>query len=152
MTEGGSGLLKPRRARFGTKRGQHRGAIHPSRHRQRHGAKPARNDAQRPRFAAWEHTSDPAAKQRLRAREAGVRPTQAAAAASRMEAVEELRTLHRRKVLARLRKPRRSPPRSRVCARGSGTASEPSTASEGAPGSSGGGGRRGCPASSGSGA
>jgi transposase-like protein len=57
VTDGGSGLLKALRERFGKKLLQQRCAIHKSRNLQRHLAKPYRNEAHRRLMLALEQTS-----------------------------------------------------------------------------------------------
>jgi putative transposase len=105
VTDGGSGLLKALRERFGKKLVHQRCAIHKSRNLQRHLAKPYRKDAHRKLIAALEQTSYTDAKQMLRELEAWLRTKNESAADSLLEAFEELLTLHRLKVPARLRKP-----------------------------------------------
>ena len=104
VTDGGSGLIKARRARFGKKRVHQRCAIHKSRNLQRHLAKPYRKEAPRKLIAALEQTSYTNAKQMLRELEAWLRAKNESAADSLLEAFEELLTLHRLKVPALLRK------------------------------------------------
>lgn len=104
VTDGGSGLLKTLRERFGKKLLHQRCAIHKSRNLQRHLAKSYRKDAHRKLFAALEQTSYTDAKQMLRELEAWLRTKNESAADSLLEAFEELLTLHRLKVPARLRK------------------------------------------------
>lgn len=104
VTDGGSGLLKALRARFGKKRVHQRCAIHKSRNLQRHLAKPSRHEAHRRLMAALEQTSYADARRMLVELEAWLRTKNESAAASLREAFEELLTLHRLKVPALLRK------------------------------------------------
>ena len=66
VTDGGSGLLKALRERFGKKLVQQRCAIHKSRNLQRHLAKPYRKEAHRKLTTALEQTSYAEAKPMLR--------------------------------------------------------------------------------------
>ena len=104
MTDGGSGLLKALRERFGKKLVQQRCAIHKSRNLQRHLAKPYRKEAHRQLTTALEHTSYADARRMLLELEAWLRAKNESAADSLLEAFEELLTLHRLKVPALLRK------------------------------------------------
>lgn len=104
VTDGGSGLLKALRERFGKKLVHQRCAIHKSRNVQRHVAKRYRKEAHCKLIAALEHTSYADAKQMLRELEAWLRTKNESAADSLLEAFEELLTLHRLKVPALLRK------------------------------------------------
>jgi transposase-like protein len=104
VTDGGSGLVKALRDRFGKKLLHQRCAIHKSRNLQRHLAKPYRKEAHRKLTTALEQTSYTDAKQMLLALEAWIRTKNESAADSLLEAFEELLTLHRLKVPARLRK------------------------------------------------
>ncbi len=104
VTDGGSGLRKALRERFGKKLVHQRCAIHKSRNLQRHLAKPYRKEAHRQLTTALEQTSYAEATQMLRDLEAWLRTKNESAADSLMEAFEELLTLHRLKVPARLRK------------------------------------------------
>lgn len=104
VTDGGSGLRKALRDRFGKKLGHQRCAIHKSRNLQRHLAKPYRHEAHRRLMMALEQTSYADARRMLRELEAWLRTTNESAADSLVEAFEELLTLHRLQVPALLRK------------------------------------------------
>lgn len=104
VTDGGSGLLKALRARFGKKLVHQRCTIHKSRNLQRPLAKPDRPEAHRRLMTALDQTSYADARRMLRELEAWLRTKNESAAASLREAFEELLTLHRLKVLALLRK------------------------------------------------
>lgn len=104
VTDGGSGLLKVLRDRFGKKLVHQRCALHKSRNVQRHLAKRYRKDAHRRLTIALEQTSYADAKQMLRELERWLQTKNESAAASLREAFEELLTLHRLKVPALLRK------------------------------------------------
>jgi len=104
VTDGGSGLIKALRARFGKKLVHQRCAIHKSRNLQRHLAKRYRKEAHRRLTTALEQTSYADARQMLLALEAWLRAKNESAADSLLEAFEELLTLHRLKVSALLRK------------------------------------------------
>jgi transposase-like protein len=100
VTDGGSGLIKALRARFGKKLVHQRCAIHKSRNLQRHLAKPSRKEAHRRLLTALEQTSYADARRMLLELEAWLRFKNESAAASLQEAFEELLTLHRLKVLS----------------------------------------------------
>ncbi|MEX2493622.1 MAG: transposase, partial [Nitrospirales bacterium] len=104
VTDGGSGLLKVLRDRFGKKLVHQRCALHKSRNVQRHLAKRYRKEAHRRLTIALEQTSYADAKQMLRDLERWLQTKNESAAASLQEAFEELLTLHRLKVPALLRK------------------------------------------------
>jgi transposase-like protein len=104
VTDGGSGLIKALRARFGKKLVHQRCAIHKSRNLQRHLAKPYRSEAHRRLTTALEQTSYADARRMLLELEAWLRTKNESAAASLLEAFEELLTLHRLNVPALLRK------------------------------------------------
>ena len=104
VTDGGSGLLKALRERFGKKLIQQRCAIHKSRNLQRHLAKPYRIEAHRRLMLALEQTSYSDARRMLLELEAWLRAKNESAADSLLEAFEELLTIHRLKVPALLRK------------------------------------------------
>jgi transposase-like protein len=104
VTDGGSGLLKALRERFGKKLLQQRCAIHKSRNLQRHLAKPYRTEAHRRLMLALEQTSYADARRMLLELEAWLRTKNESAAESLLEAFEELLTLHRLKVPVLLRK------------------------------------------------
>jgi transposase-like protein len=104
VTDGGSGLLKALRERFGKKLLQQRCAIHKSRNLQRHLAKPYRTEAHRRLMLALEQTSYADARRMLLELEAWLRAKNESAADSLLEAFEALLTVHRLKVPALLRK------------------------------------------------
>lgn len=104
VTDGGSGLIKALQARFGKKLVHQRCAIHKSRNLQRHLAKPYRSEAHRRLTTALEQTSYADARRMLVELEAWLRTKNESAAASLLEAFEELLTLHRLNVPALLRK------------------------------------------------
>lgn len=104
VTDGGSGLRKALRERFGKKLVHQRCAIHKSRNLQRHLAKPYRTEAHRRLMRALEQTSDIDARRMLLELEAWLRTKNESAADSLREAFEELVTVHRLKVPALLRK------------------------------------------------
>jgi putative transposase len=99
VTDGGSGLCKALRERFGKKLVHQRCAIHKSRNLQRHLAKPYRR-----LMTALEQTSYTDARRILLELEAWLRAKNESAADSLREAFEDVLTLHRLKVPARLRK------------------------------------------------
>ena len=104
VTDGGSGLIKALRARFGKKLVHQRCAIHKSRNLQRHLAKPYRPEAHRRLMTALEQTRYADARRMLLELEGWLRTTNESAAESLREAFEELLTLHRLNVPALLRK------------------------------------------------
>ncbi len=104
VTDGGSGLRKALRERFGKKLVHQRCAIHKSRNLQRHLAKPYRTEAHRRLMLALEQTSYADARRMLLELEAWLRTKNESAADSLREAFEELLTVHRLKVPALLRK------------------------------------------------
>ena len=104
VTDGGSGLIKALRDRFGKKLLHQRCAIHKSRNVQKHLAKPYRKEAHRKLTTALEQTRYADAKHMLLELEAWLRAKNESAADSLLEAFEELLTLHRLKVPALLRK------------------------------------------------
>lgn len=104
VTDGGSGLLKALRERFGKKLVHQRCAIHKSRNLQRHLAKRYRKEAHQRLKTALEQTRYAEAKQMLLELEAWLRTKNESAADSLLEAFEELLTVHRLKVPALLRK------------------------------------------------
>ena len=104
VTDGGRGLLKALRERFGKKLVHQRCAIHKSRNLQRHLAKRYRKEAHQRLKTALEQTSYAEARQLLLELEAWLRTKNESAADSLLEAFEELLTLHRLKVPALLRK------------------------------------------------
>lgn len=104
VTDGGSGLIKALRDRFGKKLLHQRCAIHKSRNLQRHLAKKYRKEAHRQLAIALEQNTYADAKQMLQDLEKWLRSKNESAADSLLEAFEELLTLHRLKVPALLRK------------------------------------------------
>jgi transposase-like protein len=104
VTDGGSGLRKALRERFGKKLVHQRCAIHKSRNLQRHLAKPYRTEAHRRLMLALEQTSYADARRMLLELEAWLRTKNESAAESLLEAFEALLTLHRLKVPVLLRK------------------------------------------------
>jgi len=104
VTDGGSGLLKALRERFGQKLVHQRCAIHKGRNLQRHLPKRDRHEAYQRLTIAWEQTHDAEARQMLLELEAWLRTKNESAADSLLEAFEELLTVHRLKVPALLRK------------------------------------------------
>jgi len=104
VTDGGSGLRKALRERFGKKLVHQRCAIHKTRNLQRHLAKRYRNEAYQRLKTALEQTHYTEARQMLLELEAWLRTKNESAADSLLEAFEELLTVHRLKVPALLRK------------------------------------------------
>jgi transposase-like protein len=104
VTDGGSGLLKALRERFGKKLVHQRCTIHKSRNLQRHLAKRYRKEAHQRLKTALEQTRYADARQMLLELETWLRAKNESAADSLLEAFEELLTLHRLKVPALLRK------------------------------------------------
>jgi transposase-like protein len=103
VTDGGSGLIKALRDRYGKKLLHQRCAIHKSRNLQKHLAKSYRKEAHRRLRAALEQNSYGDAKKMLHELEVWLRAKNESAADSLLEAFEELLTLHRLKVPAMLR-------------------------------------------------
>lgn len=103
VTDGGSGLIKALRDRFGKKLIHQRCAIHKSRNLQKHLAKNYRKEAHRRLKAALEQTSYSDAKLMLNELEVWLREKNESAADSLLEAFEELLTLHRLKIPTMLR-------------------------------------------------
>jgi putative transposase len=104
VTDGGSGLIKALRNRFGKKLLHQRCAIHKSRNLQKHLAKKYRKEAHRLLMNALEQKSYDDAKSMLKELEKWLRQKNESAADSLLEAFEELLTLHRLKIPALLRK------------------------------------------------
>ena len=104
VTDGGSGLRKALRARFGKKLVHQRCAIHKTRNLQRHLAKRYRSEAHHRFTIALEQRHYAEARQMLLELEAWLRTKNESAADSLLEAFEELLTVHRLKVPALLRK------------------------------------------------
>lgn len=103
VTDGGSGLIKALRDRFGKKLLHQRCAIHKSRNLQKHLAKQYRKEAHRRLKAALEQVSYSDAKLMLKELEVWLREKNPSAADSLLEAFEELLTLHRLKIPTMLR-------------------------------------------------
>ena len=104
VTDGGSGLRKALRERFGKKLVHQRCAIHKARNLQRHLAKRYRSEAHHRFTIALEQRHYAEARQMLLELEAWLRTKNESAADSLLEAFEELLTVHRLKVPALLRK------------------------------------------------
>ena len=104
VTDGGSGLRKALRERFGKKLVHQRCAIHKTRNLQRHLAKRYRPEVHQRFTIALEQTHYAEARQMLLELEAWLRTKNESAADSLLEAFEELLTVHRLKVPAWLRK------------------------------------------------
>lgn len=113
VTDGGSGLCKALRERFGKRLVHQRCAIHKSRNLQRHLAKPSRREAHRRLMTVLEQTSYADARRMLLELETWLRTKNESAAESLREAFEDLLTLHLR---------------SRACSHWFGTASGTSSA------------------------
>lgn len=103
VTDGGSGLIKALRERFGKKLIHQRCAIHKSRNLQKHLAKQYRKEAHRRLKAALEQTAYADAKKMLNELEGWLREKNESAADSLLEAFEELLTLHKLKIPTMLR-------------------------------------------------
>ena len=104
ITDGGSGIRKALKARYGKKLLHQRCTIHKDRHIQRHLPTRWRKEAHRRFHIALEQTSYAEAKAMLAELEGWLRPLNESAADSLREACEELLTVHRLKVPALLRK------------------------------------------------
>ena len=104
VTDGGKGIIKVLKDRFGKKLIHQRCTIHKDRNIQRHLAKRYRKEAHRRFRTALEQTSYKDARQMLLEFERWLRGINESAADSLLEAIEEILTLHRLKVLALLRK------------------------------------------------
>lgn len=104
VTDGGSGLIKALRDRFGKKLLHQRCAIHKSRNLQKHLAKKYRKEAHRLLMNALEQNTYDDARAMLKELEKWLRTKNESAANSLLEAFEELLTLHRLKVPELLRK------------------------------------------------
>lgn len=104
ITDGGSGIRKALKARYGKKLLHQRCTIHKDRHIQRHLPTRWRKEAHRRFHIALEQTSYAEAKAMLADLEGWLRPLNESAADSLREACEELLTVHRLKVPALLRK------------------------------------------------
>jgi putative transposase len=104
VTDGGSGVIKSLKDRFGKKLIHQRCTIHKDRNIQRHLPKKYRKEAHRQFRAALDQTDYQDAKQMLLEFEKWLRKRNESAADSLLEALEEVLTLHRLKVPALLRK------------------------------------------------
>ena len=104
ITDGGSGLIKALRDRFGKKLLHQRCAIHKSRNLQKHLAQKYRKEAHRLLMIVLEQNSYDDAKHMLKDLEKWLRSKNESAADSLLEAFDELLTLHRLKVPKLLRK------------------------------------------------
>jgi len=104
VTDGGKGIIKVLKDRFGKKLIHQRCTIHKDRNIQRHLPKRYRKEAHLRFRAALEQASYSDAKQMLLSFEGWLRGINESAADSLLEAIEEILTLHRLKVPALLRK------------------------------------------------
>jgi len=104
ITDGGRGVIKTLRAKFGPLLNHQRCTIHKDRNIQKHLAKRYRKEASRKFRTALEQVSYDDAKKMLLDLELWLRAINASAADSLLEALEEILTLHRLKVPELLRK------------------------------------------------
>lgn len=104
VSDGGKGIIKALKGRFGKKLIHQRCTIHKDRNIQKHLAKRYRKEAHRRFRIALEQTRYQDAKQLLLEFEGWLRRINESAADSLLEAIEEILTLHRLKVPALLRK------------------------------------------------
>jgi transposase-like protein len=104
VTDGGSGIIKALKEKFGKKLIHQRCTIHKDRNIQKHLPKRYRKEAHRRFRTALEQTNYKDAKQMLLEFERWLRGINESAADSLLEAIEEILTLHRLKVPALLRK------------------------------------------------
>ena len=104
VTDGGKGILKTLKERFGKKLIHQRCTIHKDRNIQRHLAKKYRKEAHRRFKTALEQNSYEDAKKMLKEFEIWLRGINESAADSLLEAFEDILTLHRLKVPGLLRK------------------------------------------------
>jgi transposase-like protein len=104
MTDGGSGVIKALRNKFGDRLIHQRCTIHKDRNIQRHLAKKYRQKAHRMFKDALDHTSYKDAKAELLKMESWLRGINPSAANSLLEALEEILTLHKLKVPEDLRR------------------------------------------------
>jgi len=104
VTDGGSGIIKALKEKFGKRLIHQRCTIHKGRNIQRHLPKRYRKEAHRQFRTALEQTKYKDAKQMLKSFEKWLRMINESAADSLMEAIEEILTLHRLEVPALLRK------------------------------------------------
>ena len=103
VTDGGKGIIKTLRERFGKKLIHQRYTIHKDRNIQKHLAKRYRKEAHRRFRTALEHTQYEDARKMLLEMGKWLRKINESAADSLMEAIDEILTLHRLKVPALLR-------------------------------------------------
>src|SRR5271169_471328 len=103
VTDGGKGIIKTLKDRFSKKLIHQRCTIHKDRNIQRHLAKRYRKEAHNRFRTALEQNSHEDARRMLLDFETWLRRINESAAASLMEAIEELLTLHRLKIPALLR-------------------------------------------------
>jgi len=103
VTDGGKGIIKTLRERFGKKLIHQRCTIHKDRNIQKHLAKRYRKEAHRRFRIALEHTQYEDARKMLLEMGKWLRKINESAADSLMEAIDEILTLHRLKVPALLR-------------------------------------------------
>lgn len=104
VTDGGSGIIKTLKDRYGKKLVHQRCTIHKDRNIQRHLPKRHRKQAHRLFTTALEQNSYKDAKKMLQDFERWLRGINESAADSLLEAIEEVLTLHKLKVPALLRK------------------------------------------------
>ena len=104
VTDGGSGIIKALKEKFGKKLIHQRCTIHKDRNIQKHLPKRYRKEAHRQFRTALEQTEYKDARQMLLEFERWLRGINESAADSLLEAIEEILTLHRLKVPALLRK------------------------------------------------
>jgi len=104
VTDGGKGILKTLKERFGKKLIHQRCTIHKDRNIQRHLAKKYRKEAHRRFKTALEQNSYEDARKMLKEFETWLRAINESAADSLLEAFEDILTLHRLKVPGLLRK------------------------------------------------
>jgi len=104
VTDGGAGIIKALKERYGKKLIHQRCTIHKDRNIQRHLPKRYRKEAHRRFTTALEQNSYKDAKKMLKEFESWLRGINESAADSLLEAFEEVLTLHKLKVPALLRK------------------------------------------------
>jgi putative transposase len=104
VTDGGGGIIKALKDRYGKKLIHQRCTIHKDRNIQRHLPKKHRKEAHRLFTTALEQNSYKDARKMLKDFERWLRDINESAADSLLEAIEELLTLHKLKVPALLRK------------------------------------------------
>jgi len=104
VTDGGGGIIKALKDRYGRKLIHQRCTIHKDRNLQRHLPKRYRKEAHRLFRTALEQNSYKDAKKMLKDFERWLRDINESAADSLLEAIEEILTLHRLKVPSLLRK------------------------------------------------